>query len=260
MENTITPLSGLSWPNVQYFSTTRAGGVSQGPYQGLNLGSHVGDDPESVQQNRQRLTQLCPAEPLWLEQVHSIVAVDADQTEESTPIADAAVTTQRNRPLVVLTADCLPVVLSDEAGSVLGVAHAGWRGLAQGVLQSTITLMRQKQPQLQRLRAWIGPAISQKHFEVGAEVRQAFMHIDPSLAMYFVDTGHNDKHLADLPSIARHLLINTYGEKIEVALSGECTFEQNERYYSYRHSPVTGRLATVAWLTYCPSDKGSRGE
>lgn len=174
--------------------------------------------------------------------------VDADTELVQYPEADAAVTTSENRVLSVLTADCLPVVISDYESTVLGVAHAGWRGLAAGVLEATLASMRLKQPQHKRLRAWIGPAISQAHFEVGAEVREAMLLKDESAAAYFVPTPERAKYHADLAGLARLFLRKACEQSIDVMLSGECTYEQSDRYYSYRKQNITGRIATVAWL------------
>ncbi len=153
-------VTGEPWTGVRYFSTWRVGGVSLAPRDSLNLGTHVGDDPEAVRENRSRLRRALPDEPVWLEQVHGTDVFDADAAPASdapVPRADAAVTTRRGRPLAIMTADCLPVVLADEAGTVLGVAHAGWRGLAAGVLENTLDAMRRRAPAA-RWRAGSGRA------------------------------------------------------------------------------------------------------
>ncbi|WP_323028962.1 polyphenol oxidase family protein [Castellaniella defragrans] len=184
-------VTGEPWPGVRYFSTWRVGGVSLPPRDSLNLGLHVGDDPLAVRENRLRLRRALPGDPLWLEQVHGTDVFDADAAPEDAaagpaPRADAAVTTRRGRPLAIMTADCLPVVLADEAGTVLGVAHAGWRGLAAGVLENTLAAMRRRAPAARGWRAWIGPGIGPAAFQVGAEVREAFLDQDPGLAACFV--------------------------------------------------------------------------
>lgn len=241
------PISGQVWPGVHYFCSTRQGGHSVPPWDGLNLGAHVGDAPDKVAANRALLQASLPAEPLWLQQVHGIEVFDADDCVPGTPPqADAAVTTRLGRPLAILTADCLPVVLADADGSVLGVAHAGWRGLAAGVLENTLACMRQRSPDARGWRAWIGPAIGQAHFEVGPEVRDAFLAQDPALALYFAGRAHSDRYLGDLAGIARHRLHQAGVADIEN--SGYCTYRQSAHFYSYRREARTGRQATVAWL------------
>ncbi|HUH39874.1 MAG TPA: peptidoglycan editing factor PgeF [Castellaniella sp.] len=244
----LAPVSGQAWPGVHYFCTTRMGGHSVAPWGGLNLGAHVGDAPDRVAANRALLQASLPAEPLWLQQVHGAEVYDADgwQQPGTPPQADAAVTTRLGRPLAILTADCLPVVLADAHGSVLGVAHAGWRGLVAGVLENTLDCMRRRAPGAQAWRAWIGPAIGQAHFEVGPEVRDAFLAQDPAQAMYFAGCAQSDRYLADLAGIARHRL-NRAGV-VDIENSGHCTYRQCAYFYSYRREPRTGRQATVAWL------------
>lgn len=240
-------VTGLPWAGVQYFCTTRVGGVSTAPWESFNLGAHVGDDPQAVEDNRALLRLALPATPLWLDQVHGTEVWDADWTPAALrPRADAAVTTQPGRVLVIMTADCLPVIMADEQGHVLGVAHAGWRGLAAGVLENTLATMRQRAPDASEWRAWIGPAISQAHFEVGDEVYEAFVDSDARLAMYFAADPSRGRWRADLPSIARHRLFHAGVQQIEC--SGHCTYEDSGRFFSYRRESCTGRQATLAWL------------
>ena len=169
-----------AWQGVELFCTTRQGGVGQTPYDTFNLGLGAQEDPASVHENRKRLQQLLPAEPAWLQQVHGNRVVDADDAQWfdaslPPPAADASVTAQPGRVLAVLTADCLSVVLADQAGSVLGVAHAGWKGLAAGVLEATLQKMQSKRPSASGWRAWVGPGIGAKAFQVGDPVGlQAF--------------------------------------------------------------------------------------
>ncbi len=241
-------VTGRPWRGVHYFCTTRRGGSSLPPWDGLNLGMHVGDAPPAVRSNRALLRRALPTEPLWLEQVHGTEVCDADSwTGDRPPRADGAVTTRIDRPLVILTADCLPVVLADEAGSVLGLAHAGWRGLVAGVLENTLAQMRRKVSSDKQWRAWIGPAISQACFEVGPEVRAAFVDRDSAVAPYFVARPGSDRWLADLPGIARHRLYAAGVDRVEC--SGHCTYRQAGCFYSYRRAAETGRQATIAWLT-----------
>jgi YfiH family protein len=254
-------VSGLGWNNVRYFTTTRGGGVSTGDFASLNLGRHTQDRPESVDENRRRLAGLLPARPLWLNQVHGIEVLDADawgahaggpdsDPAGAAPTADAAVTTRCNRVLAIMTADCLPVVIAGEAGRVLGVAHAGWRGLASGVLEATLRTMAEKSGATAggatAFRAWIGPAITQAHFEVGKDVHDAFVSADPSARGYFVRKAQGEKWLADLPALARHRLLRAGVANVE--LSGHCTYGRPDLFYSYRRGCNTGRIATLAWL------------
>lgn len=246
-------VSGLPWAGVQYLCTTRSGGVSAPPWESFNLGQHVGDDPQAVKDNRARLRLALPAAPLWLEQVHGTAVWNADDAATSVPPqADAAVTTRPGRVLAIMTADCLPVVMADVQGRVLGLAHAGWRGLAAGVLENTLAAMREQVPDASAWRAWIGPGISQAHFEVGDEVYQAFVERDARLAMYFVADPSRGRWRADLPSIARHRLFHAGVQQIECC--GRCTYEDKHHFYSYRRQANTGRQATLAWLGKGRSD------
>lgn len=250
-------VSGLSWNNVRYFTTTRAGGASMGDFASLNLARHTQDHPESVSENRRRLASLIPAQPVWLNQIHGNNVLDADtwcahafesnscQADE-VPTADAAVTTQCNRVLAIMTADCLPVVIADEAGRVLGAAHAGWRGMANGVIEATVQAMTEKCSDATAFRAWVGPAITQAHFEVGKDVHDAFVLTDPSARGYFVEKVQGEKWLADLPALARQRLLRAGVANVE--LSGHCTYGRPDLFYSYRRSSNTGRIATLAWL------------
>lgn len=254
-------VTGEPWPGVRYFSTWRQGGVSQAPMDSLNLGTHVGDDPAAVRENRMRLRRALPDEPVWLEQVHGTAVFDADtiiggaappardaaQTAfPPAPRADAAVTTRRGRPLAIMTADCLPVVLSDESGTVLGVAHAGWRGLAAGVLENTLDELRRRAPDAHGWRAWIGPGIGPRAFQVGAEVREAFLDRDAALAECFLFQPGSGRWLADLAGLARARLSRAGIGRVEE--SGECTWTRADRYFSHRRDPGSGRQATLAWL------------
>jgi hypothetical protein len=232
------------WPapaNVRALQTTRQGGISAAPYDSLNLGSHVGDVPLAVARNRILLNTLLPSEPVWLEQVHGTVVASADAASCRTQ-ADACIARQRAAVCVVMTADCLPVLLCDEAGTVVGAAHAGWRGLCDGVLEATVQAMEIKP---QNLMAWLGPAISQQAFEVGAEVRDAFIAIQPQAASAFVP-GQPGKWFADIYALAR-LRLNALG--ITQIYGGDyCTFRERERFFSYRRDGVTGRMGTFIWI------------
>lgn len=250
LEAGVRGVTGEAWPGVRYFCTWRMGGESRPPWDSLNLGTHVQDAPGAVSSNRARLRRSLPAEPLWLEQVHGTQVCDADADGAwrmgGIPCADAAVTTGRGRPLAIMTADCLPVVLADEAGRVLGVAHAGWRGLAAGVLEHTLSAMRARCPDAGSWRAWLGPAIGQPAFEVGEEVREAFVGPDPGAAACFVRWPDSGRWHADLAELARLRLARAGVDCVE--LSGECTHARADRYFSYRREARTGRQATLAWL------------
>jgi polyphenol oxidase len=236
-------------PGVHALQTTRRGGFSQAPYDSLNLGLHVGDDPLAVAANRHVLNSLLPDEPVWLEQVHGTEVVLAEDAG-CRPAADACITRRNNAVCVVMTADCLPLLLCDQAGSVVGVAHAGWRGLADGVIAATIHAMGEPG---ENLMAWLGPAIGQQAFEVGGEVRETFLRHDPASAAAFTlldateegeDAG--GKYLADIYQLARRRLqalgiTQIYG-------GGFCTHGDQERFFSYRRDGQTGRMATMIWM------------
>ena len=233
------------WPapeNVQALQTTRQGGISVAPYDTLNLGMHVGDDPVRVNRNRQSLAPLMPSEPVWLEQVHGTVVANADAAGCRIQ-ADACVARQRGSVCVVMTADCLPVLLCDEAGTVVAAAHAGWKGLAAGVIETTVQEMAVAP---QKLMAWFGPAIGQQAFEVGEDVRAAFMAHDAEAAAAFVPHGNQGKYHADIYLLARQRL-NALG--VTRIFGGDfCTYHQEIAFFSYRRDGVTGRMGTFIWL------------
>lgn len=231
-------------PNVRALQTLRPGGCSAAPWDSFNLGDHVGDDPARVAANRAALRRHLPAEPLWLQQVHGIAAVDAGKTANSGSgvVADAAFARQPDVVCAVMTADCLPVLFCDRAGSVVAAAHAGWRGLLGGILESTLVGMAVPAAEL---LAWLGPAIGPQAFEVGDEVRTAFLADDPAAATAFVALGAG-KWLADLYALARRRLLRAGVEQIYGG--GECTLSDRARYFSYRRDGITGRMATLIWL------------
>jgi YfiH family protein len=237
---TFTP----DWPaptGVRTVITTRQGGASAGPFASFNLGTHVGDDPADVAQNRDALRRLLPAEPLWLRQVHGTTVIDG---EDATPgaEADGAVTRTPGLVLAVLTADCLPVLLCDRRATVVAVAHAGWRGLAAGVIEKTVSRMGSEPCDLV---ACIGPAISAAMYEVGVEVRAAFVNQDKEAEGAF-SPGRPGHFLADLPELARQRLRKT---GIMSVHGGHCcTFKDKERFFSYRRDGETGRMASLIWL------------
>lgn len=255
------PSSALSllrpdWPapaHVHAVATTRLGGVSVAPYNSLNLAYHVGDDPEAVSENRWRLQQalqtIAPCDvPQWLEQVHGNTVVkaasDAERREHWAPAADAAWTDQAGVPVAVMTADCLPVLFCDRAGRHVAAAHAGWRGLEAGILEATMVALPAP---VSELLAWIGPAIGPDAFEVGPEVRTAFLDRDPGAADCFRPSHRPEHFLADLPSLARRRL---QAAGLQAIYGGDqCTVQDGRQFYSYRRDGRTGRLATLIWIS-----------
>ena len=234
------------WPapmTVRAVSTTRQSGVSPPPYASLNLADHVGDDPAHVAENRRRLAAMAgfPIEPAWLEQVHGTNVVAAETV--SRPVAaDAAFTRKPGRPCVVMTADCLPVLLCDRAGTVVAAAHAGWRGLAGGVMGATVARLATPPSEL---LVWLGPAIGPQAFEVGDEVRAAFLALDAGNAGGFQPSPAG-RWLADLYDLARRQLRDL---GVTAIYGGDyCTFSEPERFFSYRRENRTGRMATLIWL------------
>lgn len=232
------------WPapaRVRAVSTTRAGGVSRAHFASFNLALHVGDDPQHVAENRRRLQAWIGVPVAWLEQVHGCAVVEADPA--ATPVADASFTRRAGLACAVMTADCLPVLLCDRAGSVVAAAHAGWRGLAAGVLEATV---EQMQTAPEALLAWLGPAIGAAAFEVGDEVRAAFVERDAKAEAGFVPAARTGKWMADLGLLARQRLMRI-GVK---AVYGDpsCTHQQAERFFSHRRDGRGGRMASLIWL------------
>jgi YfiH family protein len=244
----------LQWGSPQQIKTmitNRHGGFSQPPFDSLNLGSHVGDDPTTVKKNREALKIVLPNEPIWLNQVHGTQVIDADCRNDwsDVPSADASVTSTPGKVLAIMTADCLPVLLASSDGKVVGAAHAGWRGLAAGVIEQTVALMRSKQTQQAQTQsdiiAYLGPAIGPHAFEVGSEVRDIFIAQNPASATCFEQLKENGKYLADIYGLAT-LRLNALGvEQIEGG--DECTL-QNPDYFSYRRDQQTGRMGSFIWI------------
>ncbi len=243
------------WPapkRVKAISTTRKGGVSLAPYDGLNLGLHVGDDTESVQQNRsllQRELGLVQA-PAWLNQIHSSKVIDLKLPLTALIDADGSYSRESNLACIIMTADCLPVLLCDKNGTQVAAVHAGWRGLAGGVIEAALDKFSVP---ANEIMAWLGPAIGPTAFEVGGEVRQQFMAVDPQAKLAFtlqtkvVDgQSDNDKWLANIYLLATQRL-QKYG--ITQVYGGDhCTVNEPELFYSYRREPITGRQASLIWL------------
>jgi len=237
------------WPapaNVHALITTRIGGVSQGAFAGCNLGETVGDDPRAVAENRALLRRLLPGEPRWMKQVHGTRVLDAADASDAQP-ADAAFSRRAGTVCAVQIADCLPVLLCDRAGSAVALAHAGWRGLSAGVVELAVERMRLAPPEL---IAYLGPAIGPGAFEVGDEVREAFVRVDPRAEQAFV-RHRADKWLADLFTLARQRLARAGVQAVYGG--GLCTVSDPRRFYSYRRDRTTGRMAAVIWLGAGPA-------
>jgi len=234
------------WPapvRVQALITTRAGGLSQAPYASLNLGTHVGDDPQQVAANRARLNQVLPQAPYWLHQVHGHQVVVAGTPTAEPPPADASISTRANTVCVVMVADCLPILLCDRRGTCVGIAHAGWRGLASGVVAQTVAALPASPNEL---LAYLGPCIGPNAFEVGDEVRQAYLTLDPQHATAF-RPHPSGRWWCDLPNLARQVL---HHSGVSAIYGGQdCTVSDPERFFSYRRNGVTGRMAALIWLT-----------
>lgn len=242
------PWFEADWPaprGVHALSTLRGdsrSGVSKGPYSGFNLGDHVGDDPVAVAENRRRLKAAAglPSDPAWLSQVHGIGVADLDSLVAPGP-ADAAISRGSGKVCAILTADCLPIVLASASGAIVAAAHAGWRGLAAGVIEATVRAMGVPPGSLV---AWLGPAIGPKHFEVGSEVRDAFLEGDPKSAEAFEPNPYG-RFMADLGLLARQRLQGLGVSRIYGG--GECTFARADRYFSHRRDGISGRQATLIW-------------
>lgn len=233
-----------NWPapkNISAVSTTRSAGFSPPPYDSNNLALHVFDEETLVKQNRQHLKEQLNLghDPIWLEQTHSTLCVIPEQ--EDNRVADAAVTRSPTHPLVILTADCLPITICSLQGDEIGAIHAGWRGLLNGIVENTLTKMQSRR---QDLIAWIGPAICQDCFEVGEEVYEAFTSKHPTTVSAF--KPNQSKWLANLAQMAE-LILHSHGVKA-VYQSGLCTFELKNEFFSYRRTSQTGRIGTLIWF------------
>jgi len=226
-------------------SSTRIGGVSLPPYDSLNLGAHCGDNLQHVEENRRRMFAAggLPSYPVWLEQVHGTDVVDAASVAGTPVDADASFSRTPGVVCAVMTADCLPVLFTDRAGSVVAAAHAGWRGLQGGVLEASIAAMGCEPGEI---LAWLGPAIGPTAFEVGGEVREAFMAEQAEAAAAFVPSPNEGKWLADIYQLACLRLARA---GVTAVYGGEyCTFSDSEQFYSYRRNGQTGRMASIIWL------------
>lgn len=258
----IHPATRDQWPDLPdafgTLATTRRGGVSKGPYDdgqgggGLNLGRHVDDDPEAVQANRARLRVRLPGPPAWIAQVHGADVVDASTVAPGGPVrtGDASIATAPGVVCAILTADCLPVLFADLDGKVAGAAHAGWRGLAGGVLGQTVAAMRAAGAG--EITAWLGPAIGRDAFEVGPDVVAAFEAALPGQAedalrpAFRPYPGRPGKYLADMYLLARRMLARDGVTRVHGG--DRCTATEADWFYSYRRDGVTGRQASLIWL------------
>ncbi|MDY7583630.1 peptidoglycan editing factor PgeF [Pseudomonas sp. CCI3.1] len=231
------------WPapaGIRACVTTRAGGVSLAPFDSFNLGDHVGDDPVDVAHNRQRLTHIFDVQPAWLSQVHGVVVVPANP--DLIVEADASWTAIPGIACTAMTADCLPALFCDRAGTRVAAAHAGWRGLAAGVLEAAAHSLNVEP---QEILVWLGPAIGPKAFEVGAEVREVFMAHMPEAAGAFVPSVNDGRYMADIYELARLRLARV---GISAVYGGGFCTVTDPRFFSYRRSPRTGRFASLVWI------------
>ncbi|ENM5742633.1 peptidoglycan editing factor PgeF [Vibrio metoecus] len=227
---------------VKAFSSTRHGGFSQGAYQGLNLGMHVGDDPELVLRNRQSLVEAStmPSSPIWLNQTHSTVVLNVDAPTEQVLDADGLITSTPKVVCSAMTADCLPVLMTNRTGTQVAAVHAGWRGLVNGIVEQTAARMSGD------VMVWLGPAIGAQAFEVGEDVFAAFVAHHPQAEHAFTPRAQQGKWLADMSQLVK-LRLHELGIE-QVFDSGLCTYQDADRFYSYRRDGVTGRQAAFIWL------------
>ncbi|SFB51359.1 conserved hypothetical protein [Pseudomonas sp. NFIX10] len=231
------------WPapaRVKACVTTREGGVSLAPFDSLNLGDHVGDDPTAVAENRRRLIDRFVITPAWLQQVHGIAVVEADPTQVAT--ADASWTATPGVACTAMTADCLPVLFCNRAGTRVAAAHAGWRGLANGVLEATLDSLAVP---ANEILAWLGPAIGPQAFEVGPEVREAFIAQRPEAVEAFAASPNAGKFLADIYQLAR---LRLAARGVTAVYGGGFCTVNDPRFFSYRRNPHTGRFASLIWI------------
>lgn len=234
------------WPapkNVRAVTTTRAGGASAGTYESFNLADHVGDDPEAVRKNRALLRGALklPSEPVWMKQVHGVNVVNAAQTNAGVT-ADGTWTDQRGVVCAVLTADCLPVFVCDKSGTKVALLHAGWRGLAAGVIEAGVRALAVPGDEL---LAYLGPAIGPGSYEVGDDVREVFERQDPAAALAFLPHG-GGRWFADLYELAQ-LRLRALGVS-EVGFDDRCSYRERDQFFSYRRDGVCGRMASLIWL------------
>lgn len=235
-----------SWPapsNIHACTTTRLGGFSTTPYAQLNLGDHVGDDANTVEKNRNLIKEhlQLPSDPVWLQQTHSTTLIRSDDGSQN---ADASFTQQPGIVCVVLTADCLPILLCNQAGTLVAAIHAGWRGLAAGIIENTLEHLPAKPDSLM---AWLGPAIGPQKFEVGDDAKEILLASLPEGSSAFQPREEKGKWLCNIYHLAR-LRLRKKG--VEEIYGGEyCTYTQHELFYSYRRDKTTGRMASLIWMS-----------
>lgn len=235
------------WPapeNISCISTTRLGGFSRGKFSSLNLGNSVGDTEDCVSKNRKALIQQLKLknQPRWLNQQHSNKAIYLSYNEIAEHKADAACSTTKGIACVVLTADCLPVVFCDQKGSCVAIAHAGWRGLLNGVLENTLSAMPTKN---REVLCWLGAAIGPEKFEIGKDVKSAFVEKDPRNKQAFI-RKENGKYLANIYKLAKNILLSY--EVVNIYGGDRCTYTEKDQFFSYRRDGQTGRMATMIWI------------
>lgn len=244
-----------NWPapqKVGALTTTRQGGYSQPPFDGFNLAYHVNDKPKDVDKNRQLLHQQLPTEAKWLQQTHTNHIVELNHDTVIDGPCDASFTTESGVVCTVMTADCLPLLLTDNEGRFVAAIHCGWRGLAKCIIAASLAAIRLKLPDIQakEIIAWLGPAIGPKQFEVGAEVKTQLLnslYSEPSdMNAYFVASNNSQKYFCNIYQLAKRQLAQLGVEQI---YGGEyCTFSDEQQFFSYRRDGETGRMASCIWL------------
>ena len=265
----IDSISGLFPPGVVAFQTYRSGGTSEGPYASFNLASHVGDREALINQNRSRLEKCCATKPIWLEQIHGARVLELDSPEDwtgSNSVADAALTGQTGYASAVMTADCLPILISLTRARCVLAIHAGWRGLLAGVIEAGLQAAAKRQQGRDQWSIWMGPCIGPDSYEVGPEVREAFLKRSPYAGLAFrASRTKADKFYADLRALAQQIMfrwfeshpevlltsgseIDAAGKPIRIGVNSECTYRDEARYFSFRRQSVTGRMASLIAL------------
>ncbi len=234
--------------NVNAISTMRTGGCSQPPFDTFNLAFHVEDNPDNVIANRHKLLTILPLAPAWLEQVHSADVVIVDKSFDCTKVlaADAFYTRTKNQPIAIMTADCLPILLTDNKGQQIAAIHGGWKGLVLGIIENTLELFTGEN---KNIIAWLGPAIGKEHFEVGQDVYDAFCdkNVIHQCAFFKKNNTVSNKYMADLFMLATQILKQ---QGITLIYTEQyCTFANNNKFYSYRREGITGRMASIIWLS-----------
>lgn len=250
--DTRLPLSIPAWPapkHIRAYTTLRSPGESVNHYSAYNLATHVGDHHEHVVQNRYHLAQYAnlPNDPIWLNQTHSSIAIDLDNiTRDSIMTADASHTRKINTICAVMTADCLPMLVTNEEGTEVAAIHAGWQGLSKGVIENTLSVLTSAP---ESLLIWLGPSIQKENYEVGEEVYHAFLeeHDLSEIDAAFTKRADNKWH-ADIPLLAVQRLIRYGVKKTHIYLSQQCTYAHSQDYFSFRRDGITGRMASLIFI------------